>query len=129
MEPLTTRACPAPERLEPLLQRRVHFTMDSKWSDREVRQVATQYALEAMTLREPVEIWTCTTQESRDAAADDNGPLEPRWGLPGLAKHATSPRSSSGGSSPCPTSHGRGGSTQGPPSSRGSSRSLAPRHS
>jgi hypothetical protein len=77
MEPLTTRACPAPERVEPLLQRRMHFTVDSKWSDREVRRVATQYALEAMTLREPVEIWTCT-QESRDAAADDDGPLEPR---------------------------------------------------
>ena len=34
VEPLTTRACPAPERVEPLHQRRLHFAVDSKWSDR-----------------------------------------------------------------------------------------------
>jgi SRSO17 transposase len=38
-------------------QRLLHFAVDSKWSDQEVRHVAAQYALSAMTGREPIEAW------------------------------------------------------------------------
>jgi SRSO17 transposase len=38
-------------------QRLLHFAVDSRWSDREVRREAARYALSAMTQREPVEAW------------------------------------------------------------------------
>jgi SRSO17 transposase len=57
VEPIAARACPDPERVDAMHQRLLHFAVDSKWSDREVRRVAARYALEAMTLREPVEVW------------------------------------------------------------------------
>jgi SRSO17 transposase len=38
-------------------QRLLHFAVDSRWSDREVRREAARYALDAMTQREPVEAW------------------------------------------------------------------------
>ncbi|HEX8701964.1 MAG TPA: IS701 family transposase [Myxococcaceae bacterium] len=38
-------------------QRLLHFAVDAKWSDREVRRQAAQYALGAMVEREPVEVW------------------------------------------------------------------------
>jgi hypothetical protein len=57
VEPLAARACPDPEKIEALHQRLLHFVVDSKWSDLEVRRQAAQYALEPMTEREPVEAW------------------------------------------------------------------------
>ena len=57
VEPLAARACPDPRRVDALHQRLLHFAVDSKWSDRDVRRAAAQYALEAMTSREPVEVW------------------------------------------------------------------------
>jgi len=57
VEPIAARACPDPERVEALHQRLLHFAVDSKWNDRQVRRVAAQYALEEMTRREPVEVW------------------------------------------------------------------------
>jgi SRSO17 transposase len=57
VEPLAARACPDPGRVDALHQRLLHFAVDSKWSDRDVRRAAAQYALEAMTSREPVEVW------------------------------------------------------------------------
>ncbi|WP_450097578.1 IS701 family transposase [Stigmatella hybrida] len=57
VEPIAARACPDPKRVDAVHQRLLHFTVDSKWSDRDVRRVAAQYALEAMTKREPVEAW------------------------------------------------------------------------
>jgi SRSO17 transposase len=57
VEPIAARACPEPKKTNALHQRLLHFMVDSKWSDREVRRVATQYALSAMTQREPVEAW------------------------------------------------------------------------
>ena len=57
VEPLAARACPDPKRVEAMHQRLLHFAVDSKWSDRQVRRVAAQYALEEMTRREPVEVW------------------------------------------------------------------------
>jgi SRSO17 transposase len=57
VEPIAARACPDPKQVDAMHQRLLHFAVDSKWSDRQVRQVAAQYALEAMTRREPVEAW------------------------------------------------------------------------
>ena len=57
VEPLAARAYPDPKRVEALHPRLLHFAVDSKWSDRHVRRVAAQYALEAMTHRESVEVW------------------------------------------------------------------------
>ncbi|ADO72696.1 IS701 family transposase [Stigmatella aurantiaca] len=57
VEPMAARACPDPKRVDAMHQRLLHFAVDSKWSDRDVRRVAAQYALEAMTKREPVEAW------------------------------------------------------------------------
>ncbi|WP_164015224.1 transposase, partial [Pyxidicoccus trucidator] len=57
VEPIAARACPDPGRVDAMHQRLLHFAVDSKWSDRDVRRAAAQYALEAMTQREPVEAW------------------------------------------------------------------------
>jgi SRSO17 transposase len=57
VEPIAARACPDPKRVDAVHQRLLHFTVDSKWSDRDVRRVAAQYALEVMTKREAVEAW------------------------------------------------------------------------
>ncbi len=57
VEPIAARASPDPKRVDAMHQRLLHFAVDSKWSDREVRRVAAQYALKAMTGREPVEVW------------------------------------------------------------------------
>jgi SRSO17 transposase len=57
IEPIAARACPDPAKIDAVHQRLLHFAVDSKWSDREVRREAAQYALEEMTQREPVEAW------------------------------------------------------------------------
>jgi SRSO17 transposase len=57
VEPIAARACPDPEKVDAMHQRLLHFAVDSKWSDQEVRQQAAQYALAAMVEREPVEVW------------------------------------------------------------------------
>jgi SRSO17 transposase len=57
VEPIAARACPDPQKIDAMHQRLLHFAVDSKWSDREVRRDAAQYALEAMVEREPVEAW------------------------------------------------------------------------
>jgi SRSO17 transposase len=57
LEPIAARACPDPKKTDAMHQRLLHFAVDSRWSDREVRQEAARYALSAMTHREPVEAW------------------------------------------------------------------------
>ncbi|MFP2961117.1 transposase [Myxococcus sp. 1LA] len=57
VEPLAARACPDPARVDAMHQRLLHFAVDSKWSDRDVRRQAARYALEAMTQQESVEAW------------------------------------------------------------------------
>jgi SRSO17 transposase len=57
VEPIAARACPDPEKLEAMHQRLLHFAVDAKWSDREVRREAAWYGLAAMLEREPVEAW------------------------------------------------------------------------
>jgi SRSO17 transposase len=55
IEPIAARACPDPRKADAMHQRLLHFAVDSRWSDRDVRQEAARYALSAMTRREPVE--------------------------------------------------------------------------
>nr|WP_224373241.1 IS701 family transposase [Hyalangium versicolor] len=57
VEPIAARACPDPLKVDAMHQRLLHFAVDSKWSDTQVRQAAAQYALEAMVEREQVEAW------------------------------------------------------------------------
>jgi SRSO17 transposase len=57
VEPIAARACPDPQKVDAMHQRLLHFAVDSKWSDQEVRREAAQYALAAMEERESVEAW------------------------------------------------------------------------
>src|SRR6266702_6062492 len=57
VEPIAARACGDPDETERAHDRLLHFMTDSKWSDRDTRAFATQYALAAMTAREPVLAW------------------------------------------------------------------------
>lgn len=57
VEPIAARVCAAPKRVDAEHQRLLHFMVDSPWSDRGVRREAADYALSAMTAREPVEAW------------------------------------------------------------------------
>lgn len=57
VEPIAARACPDLEGIDAMHQRLLHFAVDSRWSDRDVRRAAAQYAISAMTQREPVEAW------------------------------------------------------------------------
>jgi len=57
VEPIAARACPDPQKVDAMHQRLLHFAVDSKWSDQEVRREAAQYALEPMVESEPVEAW------------------------------------------------------------------------
>lgn len=56
VEPIAARACPDPERVDAVHQRLLHFT-NANWSDAAVRCIAAEYALRAMTEREPVAAW------------------------------------------------------------------------
>jgi SRSO17 transposase len=57
VEPIAARACPDPSKLDALHQRLLHFAVNSRWSDREVRREAARYALGALLQREPLEAW------------------------------------------------------------------------
>src|ERR1044071_3978737 len=57
VEPIAARACADPARANAEHQRLLHFMVDSRWSDRDVRREAARYALEAMIVRDPVEVW------------------------------------------------------------------------
>jgi len=57
MEPIAARGCADAEEVDAAHQRIQHFLVDSTWSDREVRKAAAEYAIEAMTGREPITHW------------------------------------------------------------------------
>lgn len=57
VEPIAALACGDPERCRAVHDQLLHFLGVSRWSDREVREHAARYALEALTAREPVEAW------------------------------------------------------------------------
>lgn len=54
VEPIAARACAAPEKVDALHQRLLHFLNDSTWSDREIRCFAAQYGVRAITDYEPI---------------------------------------------------------------------------
>jgi SRSO17 transposase len=57
IEPIVARACPNPDDMEAAHQRLLHFTVDSPWSDHDVRLEAARYALGPMMARGPIEAW------------------------------------------------------------------------
>jgi SRSO17 transposase len=57
VEPMVALVCRDPKKMDAAHQRLLHFVSNSRWSDREVRRVATQYAVDALTKREPIEAW------------------------------------------------------------------------
>lgn len=57
VEPIAARACGDPARADAEHQRLLHFALDSRWSDRDVRRAAAYYAVDAMTTRAPVDSW------------------------------------------------------------------------
>ena len=56
-EPIAAATTPGPEECEPAHHRLLRFLRDSPWSDREVRRVAAQHAIEAMTAEQPIQAW------------------------------------------------------------------------
>jgi SRSO17 transposase len=57
VEPIVARTCPTPLDTERAQDRVLHFLVDARWSDREVRRAAACEAVGAMTERAPVESW------------------------------------------------------------------------
>jgi len=57
IEPIAARACADPARADAEHQRLLHFALDAPWSDHDVRLAAAQYALAAMTTKQPVDSW------------------------------------------------------------------------
>src|ERR1044071_10286999 len=66
VEPIAARACADPARANAEHQRLLHFMVDSRWSDRDVRREAARYALEAMIVRDPVEVWIVDDTRSEE---------------------------------------------------------------
>jgi SRSO17 transposase len=56
-EPIAARACGDPAKARHAHDKLLHFLGRAAWDDRAVRRVATRYALEAMSAREPVTTW------------------------------------------------------------------------
>jgi SRSO17 transposase len=56
-EPMACKMCANPERAGAIHQRLQQFATDSPWNDRVVRRAAGRYALDAVTEREPIEVW------------------------------------------------------------------------
>ena len=58
VEPIAARACGnRVDKVDAMHQSLLHFIGPAKWSDRAVRLEAARYALEAMTVRGPVQSW------------------------------------------------------------------------
>src|SRR5262245_65697011 len=56
-EPIAAFATAHADECEPAHHRLLRFLRDSPWSDREVRRVAAKYAIDAMTIEEPIQTW------------------------------------------------------------------------
>lgn len=57
VEPIAARVCGDPALCEAYHARLLHFLVDSKWSDHEVRRAAARHALAALVAREPITAW------------------------------------------------------------------------
>jgi SRSO17 transposase len=56
IEPIAARVCADPAKVDAVHQRLLHFSLQAKWSDREVRRAAAEYAIAAMTQHEAIEV-------------------------------------------------------------------------
>jgi len=56
IEPIAARACADPKRIDAVHQRLLHFMVDSKWSDRDVRRAAAHYVVSAMSKQLPIDV-------------------------------------------------------------------------
>lgn len=56
IEPIAARACADPKKMDAVHQRLLHFMVDSRWSDRDVRREAAQYVVSAMSKQLPIEV-------------------------------------------------------------------------
>jgi SRSO17 transposase len=57
VEPIAARACPDPDKVNPVHQQLLHFVSVADWSDRDVRGEAVRYALPAITKHHPITSW------------------------------------------------------------------------
>jgi SRSO17 transposase len=57
IERIAAGACTDPARAGADHQRLLHFALDSPWRDQEVRREAARYAIDAMTVRAPIDAW------------------------------------------------------------------------
>jgi SRSO17 transposase len=57
VEPIAARACGAPEKMEGMHAKLLHFVSDSKWDDRAVRLFGARHAIAAMEEHAPVRAW------------------------------------------------------------------------
>ncbi len=57
VEPMAALVCRDPKKMDAAHQRLLHFVSGSRWSDRDVRRAAAQYAIAALTKREAIETW------------------------------------------------------------------------
>src|SRR5258706_702845 len=57
VEPMAARACGDPERCRAMQEKLLNFVTESPWRDRPIREHATRYAVDAMTVRQPIEAW------------------------------------------------------------------------
>lgn len=57
VEPIASRACADPAKMDAEHQRLLHFASNSTWSDRAIRRFSARYALSALTATEKVQVW------------------------------------------------------------------------
>jgi SRSO17 transposase len=57
VEPIAARACADPAAADAAHQSLLHFVSNSRWSDRDVRQVAASHAVDAISEQGPIEAW------------------------------------------------------------------------
>ena len=57
VEPIAARACADPQAADAAHQSLLHFVSNSRWSDQDVRRVASSHAIEAISAHSPVEAW------------------------------------------------------------------------
>ena len=57
VEPIASRACADPAKMDAEHQRLLHFASNSTWSDRAIRRFSARYALSALAATEKVQAW------------------------------------------------------------------------
>jgi SRSO17 transposase len=57
VEPMAARACGAPEHMEGMHAKLLHFVSDSKWDDGAIRRFGARHAISAMEKHHPVKAW------------------------------------------------------------------------